>query len=612
MMLPSFRPGPKFGTPGYAGSAEGGGTRGDGGYGNEDQFGFGGSQPGLGGTLATEMMNLPPQGGGGGDPTQSASYVPDANPSWAPDPQQSQAFVPSQSAATPNFTPTEQNTRALDAQPTGSSAQVGAEPSTASRVGSVLARTRGVAGATQQAGQAAPWYRQVPGMSAQAPTEPPTPWYRQVPGMQDGGGGNGVSGVVQGVQNAAATARDQSYDFSKFGNFGVDEPQGIDVEGMYNRGMPQWNNPASPNISEQSFGAQGPRQDLYSNGDPTGGQVGKAFNSFDYNKPGTPQDIGAPSGTDYVDKRLPQFADAMKGAVQGYSDIASQNFQKDVGNTLGGLNSIGALRSGAVQSNLRDLATTYGRQTGDYAAQTAGQAASLAASAGANDAAVNQQERAGQRDFRLGAAGVGVQAGQNDISAASVGQSGRIADQSAALAKGGLNLQQTGLNQNYSLGVGAQSLENKGQNQNYNLGVQGLKNSKYATDMGSATTRYGEDVGAQTAKVGQALSQYQGNQSFALGKANAATSYSTARANAEQGQANYGLQKTQGNRALDLQQQDITNTQNAYNQQYADAKRKSRGALIGGILGGIGGFALGGPGGAAAGYGMGSSVGGAF
>lgn len=57
---------------------------------------------------------------------------------------------------------------------------------------------------------------------------------------------------------------------------------------------------------------------------------------------------------------------AAKG-VQGYGDMLGVDFRKDVGNLLGGLNRIGAIRSGAVQAGVGDLMDTYGRRVGDYA-----------------------------------------------------------------------------------------------------------------------------------------------------------------------------------------------------------------------------------------------------
>lgn len=69
------------------------------------------------------------------------------------------------------------------------------------------------------------------------------------------------------------------------------------------------------------------------------------------------------------------FQSADAAAVQGYGDIAAQDFTKQVGQMLGNLNSIGALRSGGVEAGINDAMTKYGRQIGDYASMTATTAA---------------------------------------------------------------------------------------------------------------------------------------------------------------------------------------------------------------------------------------------
>ena len=68
-----------------------------------------------------------------------------------------------------------------------------------------------------------------------------------------------------------------------------------------------------------------------------------------------------------LDSNIGHFQGALANGVEGYADIAGQDFRKAVGNTLGDLNSIGALRSGATVTSMNDLTTNYARQVGDYA-----------------------------------------------------------------------------------------------------------------------------------------------------------------------------------------------------------------------------------------------------
>jgi hypothetical protein len=69
-----------------------------------------------------------------------------------------------------------------------------------------------------------------------------------------------------------------------------------------------------------------------------------------------------------------QYRDSLGGAVDAYGRQVGRQFHQNVGKMLGDLNSIGGLRSGGVQTGMRDLSDAYGQQIGDYAAQTAGHA----------------------------------------------------------------------------------------------------------------------------------------------------------------------------------------------------------------------------------------------
>lgn len=88
------------------------------------------------------------------------------------------------------------------------------------------------------------------------------------------------------------------------------------------------------------------------------------------------------------------FSGGLKGAAQGYADLAGQDFKQQIGTMLGNLNSIGALRSGGVQAGLNQAMTTYGRQVGDYSNQLATQAAQLAQNE--NDMNIERQFRGQQ------------------------------------------------------------------------------------------------------------------------------------------------------------------------------------------------------------------------
>lgn len=58
---------------------------------------------------------------------------------------------------------------------------------------------------------------------------------------------------------------------------------------------------------------------------------------------------------------------AMQSGIQGYSDIVGQQLKQQIGQTLGGINAIGGLRSGAVPAYINQAMTNFGNQVGDYA-----------------------------------------------------------------------------------------------------------------------------------------------------------------------------------------------------------------------------------------------------
>lgn len=84
---------------------------------------------------------------------------------------------------------------------------------------------------------------------------------------------------------------------------------------------------------------------------------------------------------------------AMQQAAQGYANTEGQKFQVDVGKMLGGLNSIGALRSGAVVADTNNLMNTYAGDVSNYNAQLAEQAAQLGLSADMQNQEINQNQQ---------------------------------------------------------------------------------------------------------------------------------------------------------------------------------------------------------------------------
>src|ERR1700740_2625802 len=80
---------------------------------------------------------------------------------------------------------------------------------------------------------------------------------------------------------------------------------------------------------------------------------------------------------------VPQAQDLAAKGVQGYGASLLPGLQKQIGDTLGGLNSAGALRSGAVPVALDDASRAYAGQVGNYAKMASGEA--LGAGLGASE-----------------------------------------------------------------------------------------------------------------------------------------------------------------------------------------------------------------------------------
>lgn len=70
---------------------------------------------------------------------------------------------------------------------------------------------------------------------------------------------------------------------------------------------------------------------------------------------------------------VPAAQDYLREGVQGFGDALQPSILRDIGTTLGNMNAIGGLRSGATKVALADVAGKYGAQVGAYAKQaTAG------------------------------------------------------------------------------------------------------------------------------------------------------------------------------------------------------------------------------------------------
>jgi len=71
---------------------------------------------------------------------------------------------------------------------------------------------------------------------------------------------------------------------------------------------------------------------------------------------------------------MPNFKNAAMESTDAFAKNAGYDMQQSVGKMLGNLNSIGALRSGAVSEGVQDASRTFGERVGNAAAQNALQA----------------------------------------------------------------------------------------------------------------------------------------------------------------------------------------------------------------------------------------------
>ena len=66
---------------------------------------------------------------------------------------------------------------------------------------------------------------------------------------------------------------------------------------------------------------------------------------------------------------VPQAQAYLRESVSGFGEQLRPGLLREIGNTLGSLNEIGALRSGAVPVHLGEISERYGQQVGAYAKQ---------------------------------------------------------------------------------------------------------------------------------------------------------------------------------------------------------------------------------------------------
>jgi hypothetical protein len=93
--------------------------------------------------------------------------------------------------------------------------------------------------------------------------------------------------------------------------------------------------------------------------------------------------------------------------VEGFGQAAAPYLQRQIGTALGGLNSIGGLRSGAVPVALGDVATDYGKEIGGYAKQAAGESLGAGLAANEQDLMKASMDQA-RKSSLLGAIGTGL------------------------------------------------------------------------------------------------------------------------------------------------------------------------------------------------------------
>lgn len=91
---------------------------------------------------------------------------------------------------------------------------------------------------------------------------------------------------------------------------------------------------------------------------------------------------------------VPRAQELAQKGVEGFGEQLRPGLEREIGNALGGLNSIGALRSGGSTVALNDITTNYAQQVGAYAKQAAGDAIGYGLQARQMRDAWSEQQRA--------------------------------------------------------------------------------------------------------------------------------------------------------------------------------------------------------------------------
>lgn len=194
------------------------------------------------------------------------------------------------------------------------------------------------------------------------------------------------------------------------------------------------------------------------------GQIGRSegwqMNTPQFAQPNSVQMGGAPTATQPyappavrngmwgADGLAEKYTGAMSGAVEAYGRQAGIGMNKQVGELLGNLNSIGALRSGGVVAGTRNIAQGYASTIGDYASMTAKDALSMAQGEDQFGQDLDFRGRELNEGARRFDADLGFrassQASDNAFRYADLSERGRQANQSDATSRYGINTQAVG------------------------------------------------------------------------------------------------------------------------------------------------------------------------
>jgi hypothetical protein len=252
------------------------------------------------------------------------------------------------------------------------------------------------------------------------------------------------------------------------------------------------------------------------------------------------------SAQDFLRGDAAAYQGALSGQVKAFGDMAGQDFEKKVGDMLGGLAGIGALRSGAAVSGTRDMMTEFGRQVGNYASMTATDGLRLAQ--GERDSA----RAASQRDHEFGA-----------------------------------NMRQRGSEFDRQLGFDesryARDLAQRGSEFDRNLGFDESRfgreltqrGHEFDSNLGQRESEFGRDFGQRQSEYDRNLQQRQ-----------------------NEFRDTYGLDRDRFN----AEQEDLDIERQFRDRQYNDARKASNYGAVGSALGGF--FGAGGMGGRFGGGGM--------